>query len=66
MLNTRSNSSRNVRQFALRCIRSVEPAKLALYIPQFLQSVKAKDTDRLSEILVGHAKEDVVFASRMY
>jgi hypothetical protein len=42
----------------VRCIRNVERSELALYIPQLLQDVKAKDTDGLSEILVGNANED--------
>jgi phosphatidylinositol 3-kinase len=55
-----------VREFAVRCIGSVDRSELSLYIPQLLQSAKAKYAGGLAPILVAHAKEDAVFASHLY
>ncbi|OHT12323.1 Phosphatidylinositol 3- and 4-kinase family protein [Tritrichomonas foetus] len=57
---------KQVREFAVRCIRNIDKNELLLYIPQLLQAVKAKYTDGLSDILVQHARDDHVFASTLY
>jgi phosphatidylinositol 3-kinase len=63
---TRRYDQKPIREFAVRCIRSVERSELFLYIPQLLQAVKAKFTSGLGEILVSHAADDILFASRLY
>lgn len=55
-----------VRQFAVRCIKEVPKNELLLYLPQIIQSLKSEYTDGLTEILTGHAKDDIVFASSLY
>ncbi|OHT00992.1 hypothetical protein TRFO_32158 [Tritrichomonas foetus] len=55
-----------VRQYAVRCIASVPPETLQLYLPQLIQAVKVSYSDGLSDILVNHSKENVLFASKVY
>ncbi|KAH0785222.1 Phosphatidylinositol 3- and 4-kinase family protein [Histomonas meleagridis] len=55
-----------IREFAVRCISKVPREELQLYIPQILQAVKQRYTNGLTEILLSHAKEDVLFASYLY
>ena len=55
-----------VREFAVRCIKNVPKNELILYLPQLLQACKAEYTEGLPEILINHAKDDVIFASTMF
>ena len=63
---TKRYKQRAVREFAVRCIRSVDREELLLYIPQLLQAVKQEFTDGLPEILIDHACDDIIFASHLY
>lgn len=55
-----------IREFAVRCIASVDKSELKLYIPQLLQALKTNYTDGLGDILINHSKDDPWFASNVY
>lgn len=55
-----------VRAYAVRCIKSVPREELLLYLPQLIQAVKAPYTAGLADILIEHAKSDIIFASNFY
>ena len=63
---TKRYNQKPVREFAVRCIRSVERDELLLYIPQLLQALKQEFTEGLPEILINHACDDIIFASHLY
>ena len=55
-----------IRKFAIKCLSSIPKEELYLYIPQLLQGLKGKYTNGLSDVLIKHACDDVVFASTLY
>ena len=55
-----------IREFAIRCISMHSSSDLILYVPQLIQAVKSKYSDGLDELLIKHASNDIIFATKLY
>lgn len=57
---------REVREFAVKSLKSADYNKILTYLPQLIQAVKSHYTEGLESILIQFSKNDIYFCSQLY